>query len=274
MFDTLLVDIGNSRTKWRAVALRAGFQDGDLQGTVPHTAHASLREVWHGLGFERAWIVNVAGTTVLGKVRDALKAAQPQCPVALFRTQAAECGVRNGYRLPDTLGADRWAGLVAARGLYPEQNVLVTSLGTATTIDLLRADGCFVGGMILPGLWLMRQSLARHTADLPMAEGVYQSLAQDTDTAIVSGAIHAQAGAIERAVRHSGLLPRDPCSPDASPSDSLVCSLTGGDARLIAPRLPFFCAITDNLVLRGLWEVARRKALSETSLEAPTRARP
>ena len=71
--------------------------------------------------------------------------------------------------------------------------------GTATTIDSLDAAGTFLGGMILPGLDLMRRALARDTAGLAYADGQYAAQPRCTDDAIVTGCIEAQAGAIERA---------------------------------------------------------------------------
>jgi len=93
--------------------------------------------------------------------------------------------------------------------------------GTATTIDALNANGLFRGGLILPGLSLMRAALARNTADLPHAAGHYRPHPTNTDDAIVSGAIHATLGAIERM--------RSTLDEDA------LCLLSGGAAAELAP---------------------------------------
>ena len=47
----------------------------------------------------------------------------------------------------------------------------------------------------------MRASLARNTAQLPLAEGEFSSAPRTTMDAIVSGCLHAQIGAIERMFR-------------------------------------------------------------------------
>ena len=143
------------------------------------------------------------------------------------------------YDRPPQLGADRWAALIGARALHPGQAVVVMA-GTATTIDALDAAGQFRGGLILPGLSLMRAALARNTADLPHAAGHYRALPTNTDDAIVSGAIHATLGAIERMF---------------SPLSDLAgacCLITGGAAPRLLPHLRVPVRHEENLILSGL----------------------
>jgi type III pantothenate kinase len=56
----------------------------------------------------------------------------------------------------------------------------------------------FRGGLILPGFDLMRAALARNTAQLPLAEGVFRAAPRNTSDAIFSGCLQAQLGAVER----------------------------------------------------------------------------
>jgi type III pantothenate kinase len=158
-----------------------------------------------------------------------------------------QAGVRNGYRNPFQLGCDRFAAAIGARALEPGKALVVATCGTATTIDALSADGVFLGGMILPGLGLMASSLARNTAQLPhIAAGVAvpAGFADNTDDAILSGCLSAQAGAIERAV---GLL------------GAGLCILSGGAASFIAPALSAPHRMVDNIVLVGLHAAATSK---------------
>ena len=114
---------------------------------------------------------------------------------------------------------------------------------------VLDAEGVFQGGAILPGYELMRRSLARDTAQLPLAEGHYATPPRNTMDAIVSGCLQAQAGAIER--MHRQLPPGSPCV------------LTGGAAPLLAD-LPGLADLPlrriDNLVLEGLLRFAADSA--------------
>src|SRR5258708_39952458 len=109
-----------------------------------------------------------------------------------------QCGVTNGYGKPAQLGADRWAALIGAWSILRGPCLVVTA-GTATTMDVLRGDGRFVGGVIFPGLELMKRSLARNTAGLPLARGRFSAEPRNTADAIETGCLLAQAGAIERA---------------------------------------------------------------------------
>ena len=160
----LLLDVGNTRLKW-------GLRDGDRwldQGAVLLSALDGFADVLAGLGPVRRMLgANVAGATVGGRRRDAGGA---RAGGQWIRPQAEGFGVRNAYLDPARLGADRWAALVGARALHGRAALVVTS-GTATTADLLDGAGVFQGGVILPGLDLMRMSLARDTAQLPFADG-------------------------------------------------------------------------------------------------------
>ena len=98
--------------------------------------------------------------------------------------------------------------------------------------------------MILPGLALMAAALARNTAQLPqVAPGAAPPplFGDNTDDAIVSGCLSAQAGAIERAVAGHG---------------ATSCILSGGAAPYIGPALKIGHRMVDNIVLVGLHAAA------------------
>jgi len=219
----LCIDSGNTRIKW-------GVRDGDAwveQGV-------GLPE---GITANRIVACNVGG--VSPRLTIEALAQRWNVPLDWLRAQAEQCGVVNGYDHPDQLGADRWAALIGARGLHAG-DCLVVMCGTATTIDLLRADGRFEGGLILPGLDLMRDSLAGGTADLPAASGHYADRPRNTFDAIASGAGQATAGAIERMFHQL-----DPaCDP--------ICLISGGAAGGVSPRLTIPYQVVGNLVLEGL----------------------
>eukprot|EP01034_Spumella_vulgaris_P025454 gene25454-31918_t len=172
----------------------------------------------------------------------------PIAPDAIewFASVPERAGVKNGYRNPAQLGCDRFAAAIGAHALAPGQAVIVANCGTATTIDAVSADGVFLGGMILPGLGLMATSLARNTAQLPqIAQGgkLPSGFADNTDDAILSGLLAAQAGAIEHA-----------CALHKAEA----CLISGGAAAYIAPALPAQIPhrLVDNIVLIGLQAAA------------------
>jgi type III pantothenate kinase len=156
-----------------------------------------------------------------------------------------QCGVTNGYRNPAQLGSDRWAALIGARALHGRRPVLVVCCGTATTVDLLTAQGRFAGGCIMPGVGTMLRSLHEKTAALPDADGVYTEYPIQTVDAIVSGCQHAQAGAVERIY---DLYRRD--------HSDLLCLVSGGAAKALEPHLAIVFRYHDNLVLEGLYHIS------------------
>jgi len=161
-----------------------------------------------------------------------------------LRGEAERCGVHSRYERPDQLGADRWAALVGARGLHSGA-CLVVQAGTATTVDMLAADGSFLGGAILPGVELMRFVLHEHTGRLPIQEGKYRDAPRNTVDAIETGCRHAQAGAIERMYRAFREL-------DANP----LCVVSGGAGQSLMDQLSAPRRYVENLVLDGLARIA------------------
>jgi len=227
------ISASDTRIKW-------GVRDGNAwiaQGALPTGEAASLAGVSAGWPAARIVACNVAGDVVGEAISQALATRFP--PLLWLRSSAAICGVRNGYAQPEQLGTDRWAALIGARGQVASA-CLVVCAGTATTVDWLDASGVFRGGLILPGVDLMRAALARNTAQLPLAEGEFCSAPRNTMDAIVSGCLHAQIGAIER--MYSGLAGE----PNA------ICLLTGGAAARLAPHLNIPFRLEENLILDGL----------------------
>jgi type III pantothenate kinase len=190
----LAVDVGNTRTKW-------GLWDGRWlrQDSVLTAEMALLGSAWQALPAPRRLIAcSVAGRQVCDWL-DAW-ALSHGLAVRWVISQHEQCGVRNDYQEPSKLGADRWAALIAARHLAGGAALAVMA-GTAPTIDALTQDGQFLGGLILPGLDLMAESLARGTAGLPRADGGFALFPRNTADAIASGAIQAVCGAVERMQR-------------------------------------------------------------------------
>ncbi|MCM8596117.1 type III pantothenate kinase [Accumulibacter sp.] len=228
------IDAGNSRIKW-AVHERSGWLDRGVLATADVAWLADAADEWPAVA--RVVVCNVAGKAVAEAISSVLGKRYGR--IVFLHPSAEACGVRNGYEHAWQLGADRWAALIGARGLSTAA-CLVVCAGTATTVDLLDGTGLFRGGLILPGFDLMRESLARHTAQLPFAEGAFRDEPRNTEDAIFSGCLQAQLGAVERVF---GTLARE-C--DAR------CLLTGGAAGHLAAHLqiPFECV--DDLILKGL----------------------
>lgn len=236
----LLIDAGNTRVKWAVAAPGAPAGEWLALGAALHADLDAAAAGWHGQGVTAAIVSNVAGTAV----RERLAALLDPIATEWFASNAGRAGLVNGYRDPERLGCDRFAAAIGARALAPGRALVVATCGTATTVDAVSSDGRFIGGMILPGLALMAGALARNTAQLPQAApGATPPplFADNTNDAIVSGCLSAQAGAIERALAaHAGA----------------SCILSGGAAPYIAPALTCAHRLVDNIVLVGLHAVA------------------
>lgn len=251
----LLIDAGNTRIKWGMVALPEASSPAlpawQATGSVSHDDLPGLTAgLAAGPAIRAVLISNVAGAAVRDALTACLAGIAPDVALVWFASLPQLAGVRNAYRNPAQLGCDRFASAIAAHALYPQQNIVVATCGTATTIDAVSADGVFQGGMILPGLKLMAQSLARNTAQLPqVAESISVDsvFADNTDQAIASGCITAQVGAIERAVANWQRTQQAPVS----------CIISGGAAPYLLPHLGVPYRHIDNLVLSGLYQAAK-----------------
>lgn len=228
----LCIDSGNTRIKW-------GLHDGArwvAVGAAGHEEADRLEREWAMLPTPAAVAAaNVAGAHAEGRI--AAGAARWGRPVRWLQAGREACGVRNLYDDPAQLGVDRWAAVVAARALAPGP-CLVVIAGTATTLNLLAADGAFRGGIIIPGVALMKRALAANTARLPFAEGCYREEPRNTADAIETGCLEAGAGAIERMLRRLG--------PGAE------CIVSGGFAGSLLALLGPSARHVEHLVLDGV----------------------
>lgn len=261
----ILIDIGNSRIKWR-------IDDPQVAGAAPGEALANadidrLPAHWRAVAAEVdvAFVSNVAGPSLEAAVVDALQSRWPAIRVRPIVPARMRHGIVNGYADPARLGPDRWLSMIAAAALVPVRTILVCSFGTATTIDLLTRSATpggvatFVGGMILPGPDAMGRSLARETARLPARRNATAGFATDTEDAIGAGIVAAQAGAVERAFAEA--------QRQAADVD-VCCVVGGGAAAAIAPLLRVPHREVTDLVLRGLAIVARGDAAFDATTAA------
>ena len=100
--------------------------------------------------------------------------------------------------------------------------------------------------MIMPGVGLMLRSLHEGTAALPDQDGEFSDYPTQTVDAIASGCQHAQAGAIERLY-----------ALEVAHTPGLICLLSGGAVRAVAPRIAIPFQLHENLVLEGLYTIAQ-----------------
>lgn len=174
-----------------------------------------------------------------------------------LRSKTSACGVRNGYRRVDQLGADRFLALVGAYHLHGQQEQLVVDAGTALSIDLLAVDGAHLGGFLLPGLGLSQACARSRFGHLALgldSLGVAESAGSgqlmpgaSTEECFSQGLLLASVAAVEKAAWLG--FGRD--------LDGLSLSLSGGDGALLAHALGRSEAFDPWLVFRGM-DLCRR----------------
>ena len=233
----LLLDAGNSRCKWARIENGAWTHRGvadNTEWTVMQSSFASLPPP------SRIIVSNVGGEAIEQRLRSIC--AKWAVPIEFIVAGKALCGLVNSYEDPARLGSDRWAALIAAWQKY-KGACLVVNCGTATTVDAITDTGEFLGGLIVPGITLMQQSLTHNTAQLKYEAGRVQDFPRKTADAIYSGVIRATLGAIE----HQYTLLQA-----ASAGKTISCVLSGGAAGQIESHLGMKVDHVDNLVLEGL----------------------
>ncbi|ROU00514.1 type III pantothenate kinase [Marinobacter sp. R17] len=178
----LLIDAGNTRLKWRATQSGSAAVEG--VGTLGD------RDLFTGIGpgaVERVSVSTVISESARQTLQQELLARFGVAP-DFYWTHAEQCGVRCAYERPQTMGADRWHALIGAWA-HSRKPLLVVDAGSALTLDLLDAHGYHLGGYILPGHRLMRESLEDKTARVFFGQSLSLDTApgQSTDACVRNG---------------------------------------------------------------------------------------
>ncbi len=247
----LLVDVGNTRIKWRL------WEQGQT-GPGGSLLHKGLALT--GLG-ERLWsdlkrpsqvmIANVAGAAMATALRDWIKQAW-QLEPWFAMTAATGFGVSNAYAIPAQMGVDRWVAMIGARAKLGHSCCIV-DCGTAVTVDALTAEGQHLGGVIFPGVRLMREALYRDTRQIPAEDqGQPTVFGRSTRDCVWGGTTHAVAAAID------GIAER---MEEKLPGETQRL-LTGGDADLLLPYLRGRYRLEPELIFQGLLVMAGQQPVA------------
>ncbi len=249
---TLLLDAGNTRLKW-ALSGRDGLLPGTAVGYDGPGLEANLEAALGAIEVpERILLCSVADVAASRRMIRWLRNRWPVPLVGVVPGRRGG-GVRNAYREPERLGADRWAALVGARVAMPDRALCVVDAGTAVTVDGLAPDGTHLGGLIVPGLALARTSLDRRTGRIGPAEG-----GRDDDPRL--DLADTTRDAVRTGVRYqlAALLDRVAVDIRARLGGAVQGVLTGGDAEGLLPLLGTPYTHRPHLVLEGLAELDRR----------------
>ena len=159
-------------------------------------------------------------------------------------------GLKTGLRMradnAHEVGADRIVNNVAAIRKYGcGKPMIVVDFGTATTFNILSADGEFIGGVIAPGIKGSLESLVSGTAKLPRVEieAPKSVIATNTVTNMQAGIVFGFAGLVEFIVRK--------IKKELRASDVMTIA-TGGFSETIAKETGCIDVIDKMLTLDGL----------------------
>lgn len=206
MTPDVVVDVGNSRVKWGRV------KDGGIAEMVAFSHDDPVgwkrqAEEW-GLSEGTRWAVAGVHPLQVSRLVDWIPNRSDFIDVfdtARFLALSEQTGFWIESSEPERVGVDRLLTAFAAWKRLPAFiSAAVVTVGTATTVDLVKPGGYFAGGAILPGPTLMAKSLHNYTAKLPLVEAIrYMSdfdPGTDTASAILLGITAAVVGSADQLI--------------------------------------------------------------------------
>jgi type III pantothenate kinase len=246
----LTLDVGNSQIfggLFRHGELTLRFRKPSAAVTSSDELGLFLRGVLRENDADPAEVEQIAFCSVVPGVVYSLRS----CCRKYFRIDpfVLQAGVKTGlkirYRNPLEVGPDRIANAIAATHVYPDRNLIVVDLGTATTFDVVRAGRDFLGGIILPGLRTSMEALEQSTARLPNVEIVpaTELVGRSTIECIQSGLYFGHRAVLRELTRQ--------IRAETLGGEPAVVIGTGGFSRLFE-REQIFDAVLPDLILVGL----------------------
>lgn len=160
-----------------------------------------------------------------------------------------QAGVKTGlnikYKNPNEVGADRIANAIGAMDAFPNQNLIIIDMGTATTLDVITKKRDYLGGAIFPGMRLSMESLSTNTAKLMEVdiEAPSSFVGRTTRESIQAGLYYGQLGALKEII--NGI------KQETFNQEPALIIGTGGFSQLFRDKA-LFDVILPDLVLQGL----------------------
>jgi len=246
----LAIDVGNTTIQgglFNGEKLALQFRRMTNPGVSSDEFGIFLRAVLRENGFDPADVTEIACCSVVPSINHSLANTFTK----YFGTEALfiQAGIRTRLKLkyanPKEIGADRIAAALGAVSRYPERNLIIIDMGTATTIDVVTKSREYLGGAILPGLKISVGALASGTAKLPQVEIVRAEkiCGASTIEAIQSGIYYGTIGSIKEFCARIG--------DEIFHGEKPFVVATGGFARLFAD-CGIFGEVIPELVLLGV----------------------
>jgi|SRR5580693_837683 type III pantothenate kinase len=253
----LVVDVGNTQTHFgafRGEQLLEHWRFATVRESTADQLGAALRNLLElrGLSFE-----DLSSSIVSSTVPN----LEPEWTAMAQRYLGHEMlvvgpGLRTGmairYDNPREIGADRLVNAVALRERFGGGPAVCVDFGTATTFDVVSADGEYVGGSLMTGIEISLDALTERGARLPKVELAPPRtvIAKNTIDAIRSGVVFGYAGAVDAILRR--------IYDELGGRVAVVA--TGGLGHLVVPFSEEIEEVDDLLTLTGLRLIAERNA--------------
>jgi type III pantothenate kinase len=254
----LCLDVGNSHIYggvYESGRALLTFRKGSKPGSSSDEFGLFFRSVLKENGIDPNQVGEIALCSVVPEAVYAISAAcQKYFDIRPFILQAGvKTGLKIQYRNPLEVGSDRIANAIAGVELFPDQNLIILDLGTATTVCAVGKDRSYHGGVILPGLKMSMQALESGTSKLGSVEIIRTDtcLGRTTASSIQSGLYFGHLGALREIMHRIQLEEFQGQRPKVI--------ATGGFATLFGGT-DLFDQIVQDLVLRGLLGVLEMNA--------------
>jgi type III pantothenate kinase len=259
----LVIDAGNTnivfavhdgqtvRAEWRAVTETARTADEYAVMLLP------LLQM-QGIGF--ADIDSAIIATVVPAALFDLKTLCRRyfhCEPEIVGDPNLDLGIKIMMDRPSAVGADRLVNAIAAHATH-KGALIVVDFGTATTFDIVSANGDYEGGVIAPGANLSAEALHRAAALLPRVavERTQAVIGKDTEPAMRSGLFWGYIGLIEGLVKR---IKEEYGAP-------MTVIATGGLAGIFFKQTSAIDFIDPDLTIRGLVLIHARNATPKASV--------
>lgn len=246
----LALDVGNTQIYggvFDKEKMLLSFRRNSKQGASSDEIGIFLRTVLRENDIDPSKVKQIAFCSVVPDVIYSLRGAcKKYFDINPFILQAGvKTGLKIKYRNPVEVGADRIANSIAATQLYPNKNLIIVDLGTATTFCAISKEKDYLGGSIVAGLRLSMESLEAKTSKLPSVEiiAMNEALGRSTIESLQSGLYYGHIGTIKEI--------SDRIAKECFDGDKPFIIGTGGFANLFEKEKIFDVVVPD-LVLKGL----------------------
>jgi type III pantothenate kinase len=203
----LAVDVGNTNVVlgvFRDGELVAHFRLGSDRSRTAHEYGVFVRSLFSAAHLSPQQVGRVAIASVVPPLTGVL--AETTRDVfgvePLILAPGMDLGLTVRVDVPWEVGIDRLANAVAAREKVGAPAIVV-DFGTATTVDVVDADGAYAGGLIAPGMVTAAEALFQRAAKLPRVELVRpaRAIGKSTVEAMQAGIVLGFAGQVDALVR-------------------------------------------------------------------------